>query len=974
MNSARARLFWCLVLCLAGSGRRVRTTVSQVPSNVRVQSLERVDDLELTGRTYWLQDESDGRCLGADGAFGQCGDAVWRVFGRPGNYQFAVDFAGVATDPTEGSSRAARGSLCLNRERCHWPTGPVGVSSLCGRCGAQRWAVDDEGRLSHGSVFSGRKCVLRVREGGSAERAHLAPCSALSTRFRVVEYLAEEAEGADADGSTEGTLSFLAARPMREEHRLMREEMLRGPWPSVRAEVSLAEGAPASWRDPDSGLELASRLTADGFLRAGRSVRGSPGNSSGTSVPGVPFLPQHQAISPLPKDETGHFLGTDDPFYDGKGGLSPNSSTGHVLMGAGPFTWFMGIRFYTVSLYVDAAGALAAAATPGSALHAVGEDLSARGLLAPAGLLPNASSAAAEKERYARRAYAAAAEQPLADAVTAKGDWMAYGRSMQITMNKWVPAGVMINAMRKEWKTIGPKNLDVLLRSAERDDMAGECCKAGTTMTFTWEPSRLEFSIRLDGYLVDVISDAEGAAFISRQMFEQYTRIDTITPLAKDRIAAGYAELLSRARAARSSAQSGPGDRAPPAPRDPPPAARAVAVLAPPGGGNVTQRSSLEGVAAWAEGAPRLPVELGLCHLLASVHPESGLGAQKGPADVDAASKKKKRRKEGPRRRPNVLRRVLMRLRGESPDGEEPDTGAPAAELLAAVAEGESSLEDLYSHRTRRAAEAGVGAGVAAGAPRIGAINPASRGLSLSGAGAGDAISVASEAFGSAIESEWEHTVKVVEYVWEDHLGDYGKVGMAGVDHVLGRFRALWGGWGEQKPACSPVRRPRGGTPPQAGAGDPDPEGGDPPCEGAAAQEPPAPEGAALVPLKLTRPWAKPARRRDGQWWNEKRRSAIEAALWRAIRSLLALLYCLLLAVLSLPSRSGSAAHAPTPRSAKGRRPKPPRPHFEGDGGASPAAGDGAAAPSTPTGAGLLRRKSASLRRERSGLLRTLRG
>jgi len=1051
MNSASGRLFVSVLLTLMGLKSRPKTPVAPEPTNVRRQSLAEVAT-NLSGRFYWIQDDADGACLGPDGSFGSCGDSLWHVYGRPGSYQFAAVSAGVETaegeleaDDSRGKERrrAARDAVCLNRVKCHWPTGPVDVTTRCNRCGAKRWDVDAEGRISQGSVFSGRKCIMRTPAANGSvgtqdkkklrlgKTAEMAPCSALSTRFRLVEFLPPKQQGtgtgtgddadADADAASRSADAARAAETvntsalnefalpnttvdvptvpgsrMKPSHAHLRAEALKQVTPTLSFSYDTSDGAldplPDEWVDPDSGISM--KTTLRNFLRPGTSVIGRNESRYLAENFSWPEHPQHKEVSPLPKDETGHYVGTDDPVFDQRGAATDE---GHgaksILLGAGPFTWYLGIRFYTVALYVDVEGAAAAAVDPNTALH------QAYNLAKP--FLPELPEARSDNpfpsRDFVKRSFDAMKFQPLVHSIMSVSDWMLYGRTMVMTMNKWVPASVMCNAMRKEWKTIGLENLEVLLRSAQRLDVQPECCKAGTTMTFTWEPRTMEFSVRLDGYLVDVITDEEGSAFLSRQMFEQYTREDSITPLARERIAVGIVELVRSAqrsfedevaRRAASDRERMPGGVAAAGvdPHDRISTAdlvfasnRTFAEAITTEYGNTSEvaiRAYFTDRGIENKLLPGVPLELYGHHLRVSMQPDSSGTPEEKPSKVRPDEDD-----EAPPTRRTFWQWLLRRP--PSPRKPRVENRKPAAELLAAVAEGESSIEDYIS--VRRGGGPGIGLAPVSSGGRAAAktdphsskhpldtIHAASRGPIVIGADAeSPLVAEASPAHfnpvashSAVLDSEWDHILAVFRMVFADNnvgmslamsmgmeLGMNMGVGYAfdtlGLSQMQlpealrGLPSRLGGGIGptlndaydfifsgpllglglgfladrSATPKCAKndfrvLIQDNGASPVPASSGRGEA------CELPQGDADGLPSKASKLPPKQTR-WQRPWGQHSGGstfeqstgWWSRRRQNAIEASLWRALRSLFAFLYCVLLAVLSLPSSSRPNPH-----------------------------------------------------------------
>ena len=112
----------------------------------------------------WIQDHSDGHCLGAYG-FGACGDAnLWRVWFEGGLLKFEhVNSIDLGQKPPLDSSK----SHCLGRHFSWKGQSKIGLRKCRSFLSSSLWGVSEDGHLVN-SVFGMHYCIYRL---GDAIRA-----------------------------------------------------------------------------------------------------------------------------------------------------------------------------------------------------------------------------------------------------------------------------------------------------------------------------------------------------------------------------------------------------------------------------------------------------------------------------------------------------------------------------------------------------------------------------------------------------------------------------------------------------------------------------------------------------------------------------------------------------------------------------------------------------------------------------------
>ena len=105
--------------------------------NLRAQSTESVKSApettavsKATGPpSFFLQDPTDGLCLGGE-RYRRCSiDTLWYVTGKPGSYSIHHRLV----DETDDDS-------CMGKAQCHLDESPVQLAN-CGHCGAKKWNI-----------------------------------------------------------------------------------------------------------------------------------------------------------------------------------------------------------------------------------------------------------------------------------------------------------------------------------------------------------------------------------------------------------------------------------------------------------------------------------------------------------------------------------------------------------------------------------------------------------------------------------------------------------------------------------------------------------------------------------------------------------------------------------------------------------------------------------------------------------------
>ena len=115
--------------------------------------------------SFFLQDMSDGTCLGG-GQFKRCSiDALWYVSGKPGHYKLHKK------GQDDDDHHSGEEGLCLDRTVCDTESSDVRVGS-CEHCGASGWSINGDAKTGY-QLSQGGLTRCLTREG---KRARMEPC------------------------------------------------------------------------------------------------------------------------------------------------------------------------------------------------------------------------------------------------------------------------------------------------------------------------------------------------------------------------------------------------------------------------------------------------------------------------------------------------------------------------------------------------------------------------------------------------------------------------------------------------------------------------------------------------------------------------------------------------------------------------------------------------------------------------------
>lgn len=140
----KAQLMWCLLLLLAATLRSSATEPAAESSNAVSKA--------SGPPSFFLQDPTDGLCLGGE-RYRRCSiDTLWFVTGKPGSYSLHHRLVDEADDDDK----------CLGKAQCHLDESPVQLAN-CNHCGAKKWSIVGDNDSGYFLTEDGNKnCIKRV--------------------------------------------------------------------------------------------------------------------------------------------------------------------------------------------------------------------------------------------------------------------------------------------------------------------------------------------------------------------------------------------------------------------------------------------------------------------------------------------------------------------------------------------------------------------------------------------------------------------------------------------------------------------------------------------------------------------------------------------------------------------------------------------------------------------------------------------